>query len=672
MTAAVDIRAQTFCSLGKLISGNIADTYAQGNGLVTTRGSVELSGIYAPPVGTRVEFAYAKDGYIARLPRTLRVLSSFADPFRRKTTVQIGCLLTFLENRKPPVEDPESREENDVPCYVYDKAILPISAKYVVEQILETLGITSDPVPLTNKFSLEKFDLSPGFIQVLGDLLVSEGYIGYLDEAEVLRFRNLNDDLGTGPVIDSRNIIDINPIGTGELPGDAVLVRYTSLRLKPPDELEDEETRARRSWEWEEVFGAEREVSITYTNEEGESVTVIGTYYPYNFVATTYDSWDRAVERITYEQSSVVEVNSRWAVDRYLHSGTTDGAGNPSVNFNDPAGRMQYTKWTYAIPAPVNYATFSNLRGALWDGGTNAIKAIFSTAGGSDTGPASECIEEPPEGYEEVLQEETLNFISEAEVAGTLNLDTYYFEGQFGSGVASFSTAYTNFESGTVIKYEKDESSGITKTTSEMTMIYGKTTTGQQDLATILQNQPAISTFAEFDEWVDSLVLKASRLRVAGVEVRIRTEREYGLQRRPSQEERNNTANAKPEVTDQVAEVTWVTGGTESTNYIEFSLPYAPDDEIGWSEEDGYTSTPSDAGAKALNFGRIQNRLLLGNRNGISIQLPAELLPPRPFDPLYVEADGLTAQYRVNGATYSFDSNGIVASADCLFWGGVA
>ena len=103
MTQAVDIRAQTFCSLGTIISGNLADTYAQGSGLITTRGSVELSGIYNPPVGTRVEFGYAKGGFVARLPRTVRVLSSFADPFRRKTTVQLGCLLTFLENRKPPV-----------------------------------------------------------------------------------------------------------------------------------------------------------------------------------------------------------------------------------------------------------------------------------------------------------------------------------------------------------------------------------------------------------------------------------------------------------------------------------------------------------------------------------------------------------------------------------------
>ena len=673
MTAAVDIRAQTFCSLGTIISGNLADTYAQGSGLITTRGSVELDGIYSPPVGTRVEFGYAKGGFVARLPRTVRVLSSFADPFRRKTTVQLGCLLTFLESRKPPVEDPSSRDENDVECKVYDKAILPISAKYVVEQILSTLDIKSDTVPLTNYFSVEKFDLSPGFIQVLGDLLVSEGYIGYLNEAEKLKFKDLSDKVNKGPVLDSRNIIDINPIGVGDLPGDAVIVNYSSLRLKPPDELEDEETRAKRNWEWEEVFGAQKEVSITYINDlppgsEGESVTVIGYYYPYNFSATTYDSWDRAVERLSYEQSSIAEVNGRWASDKYKFQSQIGG----NEFFTYPAGRMQYTKWTYKVQAPPNYSSTYNIRSDFWDGGSLDVKALFAVVGAAETGPASECYQEPPEGYEEILQEETLSFISEAEVAGTLNLDTYtYVDGGALYKVLDFSTAYTDLESSTTTTYEKDLASGITKTKTETILMYGKTTTGQQDLATLIQTPPDFGVYGDYADWVNGLVFQAKLPRTQGIELRIRTEREYGLQRRPSQEERNNTANAKPEVTEQKAEVTWVTGGTESTNYIEFSMPYAPDDRISWTELGGYTSTPSDAGAKALRFGRIQNRLLLGNRNGISIQIPAELMPPRPFDPLYVEADNLTAQYRVNAATYSFDSNGIVASADCLFWGGV-
>lgn len=256
-------------------------------------------------------------------------------------------------------------------------------------------------------------------------------------------------------------------------------------------------------------------------------------------------------------------------------------------------------------------------------------------------------------------------------MAATLNIDTYAYEGDFGTDVVGFDTAYTDFESSTVVTYEKDASSGITKTKTLTTLAYGKTTTGQQDLATLAANQPAIESFSDFQNWINSLVARSRRPRTQGVELRIRTEREYGLQRRPSQEERNNTANGKPDVTEPSVEVQWITGGTDSKNRIEFNMPYAPDDKISWTQSGGYTSRPSDARLKALNFGRIQNRLLLGNRNGVSLQIPVELMPTRPFDEIYLEADNLMGLYRVNAVTYSFDSNGIVASADCLFWGGV-
>lgn len=665
----IDIRAKTYCSLGEVISGNFSDTYAQSSGLIFTRGSVELKGSIRPAVGTVVQFAYAKGGVLARLPRTLRVLSSFADPFRRTTKIELGCLLTLLENRKPPVKDPNSKEENDVPCYVYEKATLPISAKYVTEQILSTLGITADPVPLTNYFSVEEFDLSSGFIQVLSDLLVSEGYIGYLDEQEILRFRDLSEEVGSGPLVGGDKIIDIEPIGVGDLPGDAVIVRYSSLRLKPPDELENEEARARRAWEWEETFGLDQEVSISYENDDGETVTVIGTYRPYSFTASYYDVWDRPVERFSYSTSSVAETNNRWAVDLYKSQGS---------GFTDLTSSYISTIWNYKIKAPARNTPpgFPYIQSGS---GTEGIKVYLGNFSLLATEAASECKYPKPDGYEEVLEELTESYISEAEVAGTLNVDSFAFETQFGATVPSFSTAafppgafgvYTAPESRTIISYELDKVSGITKTSTRQFLMYGKTTSGQQDMATRVSRLATAESFDQYSTSMSNLIFDAWQPRNLGVEVRIRTEREFGLQRRPSQEERNNTYNSKPNVTDQVAEVTWVTGSTESTNYIEFNLPYAPDDRISWSESTGYTSTPSDAPAKALKFGRIQNRLLLGNRSGVSLQLPVELMPPYPFDPLYLKAEGLTAQYRVNGASFTFDSNGIVASADCLFWGG--
>jgi hypothetical protein len=44
-------------------------------------------------------------------------------------------------------------------------------------------------------------------------------------------------------------------------------------------------------------------------------------------------------------------------------------------------------------------------------------------------------------------------------------------------------------------------------------------------------------------------------------------------------------------------------------------------------------------------------------------------MPAAPFDPIFVQAAGLTALYRVNGNQWAFDSNGIVCSTDALYWG---
>ena len=97
-----DIRALTICSLGTVIQGSIADeAISPGQGLVRCRGQLILDGLQTPASGTVVELAYVRDGRVVRIPRKLRVISSFADPFRNQTTVQIGDKLVWLADKKP-------------------------------------------------------------------------------------------------------------------------------------------------------------------------------------------------------------------------------------------------------------------------------------------------------------------------------------------------------------------------------------------------------------------------------------------------------------------------------------------------------------------------------------------------------------------------------------------
>jgi hypothetical protein len=537
---------------------------------------------------------------------------------------------------------------------VFLQATLPISAEYVFQQCLNALGLSSDAIPLTSKFSLEEFDLTPGYIQVMSDLLQSEGYVGYLDSSEAIKFIDLTVDAATGPLITPDEVVDLGPIGSGELPGESVLVRWSNSRLLPPDALYGDNY-LKRSWEVEEVFGAPSEVSVSYVDDKGTTVSAIDVFYPYSFTATRYDVWDRKIESISLNQVSSAEVNNRWASDAF----------RKGSNWNRATNRVVRDVMEYALAAPAaNSVNLMDVQGV--GSSPTAIKAALTGAAQSHTGLANLCKEEVPEGSDVVKSQTTYNYFSELELAGSLNIDTYISDGGI---LVSFDTIAAELDSTVTVEYETDSASGVSKTLTKRSMSRSQTVSGQQDLATRAQDLDT----ANLSTSIDGLLTLARRQIYVGADSNLHTQRQYGLQKRPSEAERNNTANSKPQISESKAELTWVTGSTTSTAVTEFTLPYAPDDEISWdSTSQTFSSTASDAPQKALNYGRIQNALLLGNRNGVSLQLAPEQLPSRPFDPLYLQAAGITGSYRVNGTSWAFDGNGIVASTDALLWGAVS
>lgn len=662
----IDIRAEVSCSLGTVISGSFADDYLQGNGLIKTRGEVVLAGTQTPVVGTQVTFTYDKGGTTYTVPRVLRVLSSFADPFRRTTTVQLGCKLTYLENRKPPVQNPNSKDENaDVPCKVFLQATLPISAEYVFQQCLDALGLDSASIPLTNKFSVEEFDLMPGYVQVMSDLLQSEGYAGYLDSEETLQFLDLTEAASAGPVITPADVVDLGPIGSGDLPGESVVVRWSNLRLLPPDQLYGDQY-LKRSWEIDEVFGAPTDVSVSYVNDEGSTISDTDIFFPYSFSAIRYDVWNRKIESISLNLVSSAEVNNRWASDAFRNGGTS---------WNVPTGKLTHEVIEYELPASAaNNVDLLSVQQV--GGGPTVIKSLLRGAANGHNTTANLCKTEVPDGADVVKSQTTFTYISELELAGALNIDTYLEDSSipgFPGDLVIFDTIAAELESRVVVEYETDTASGVSKTLTKRFVSRSQTVSGQQDLASRIAEIDASNIDDSLQIRIDKLLREARVFSYIGAEVGLHTQREYGLQKRPSEAERNNTANSKPQISESKAEITWIVGSTTSTAVTEFTLPYAPDDAISWNETTGeFSSTPSDADQKAMRYGRVQNALLLGNRNGVSLQLAPDQLPKRPFDPLYLQAGGITGAYRVNGTSWAFDANGIVASTDALLWGAVS
>ncbi len=61
---------------------------------------------------------------------------------------------------------------------------------------------------------------------------------------------------------------------------------------------------------------------------------------------------------------------------------------------------------------------------------------------------------------------------------------------------------------------------------------------------------------------------------------------------------------------------------------------------------------------------------MLGLRCGVSVTTPPESLPPLPMTGVTIDIGGVGGGFMPTAITYTFDANGIVATADCLLAGG--
>jgi hypothetical protein len=228
------------------------------------------------------------------------------------------------------------------------------------------------------------------------------------------------------------------------------------------------------------------------------------------------------------------------------------------------------------------------------------------------------------------------------------------------------------------IAYEKDRSTGNTLTKTRQHVPYINTPFGS-DIISRLREERRPS------EPIQELIDQASELVPYGGSVQIRTERDFGAQTRPRQQERNKDDLRKrqgqagqddEEQREQETRFVWETISDTAQNAIELSPPYVSDDytiieavSSGQLKYNNYRSLPY---LEALRYARIENRLLLGNRNGAGIQLAPVDMPARPFSLFYIRANGVTGAYRTNGTTWTITANGnIVCSTDALFWGAV-
>jgi hypothetical protein len=658
---AIDVRAKTTCSIGPLISASISDDYIQESGLIKTSGSCEISGIYTPAPGDIVTFSYTKSGITRRIPRTLRVLSSFADPFRRVTSIELGCKLTYLEDLKDPIkwgtfDDPQNSDRYKAEL---TKVPIPIFANSAMKKCLTELGISANQYPLTNVFSSSEFDFSGGYVSVLSDLLVSECYCGYLDINEKLIIINLNESGGSGPLIDSQKLIDIGPIGVGQLPGDAVVVTYDTLQLSADDGQELDETPPPPPEEPEDPEDPQK--PEPYVSRWGDDLTDVASvseielnwtdpktgnnfFALFDIISTT----ETVTKYIVYEY---YDKDGKFTRKNKVYSRETTET-KPSLAVA-PNIYQEYLESGWSTPESLPIANVSTIKTEqyFYDKFGEQIKKV-------DTTVSSLWHEMGGLGinfvYDELIDSNDGPVWVKSIVV--INFDAYMTTEQ----VEYFYENAENYELNVTRRY----------------ISFSKTLYGQQAISAIKEN---IQTSFQAAQLIDRLSRRKLMLNSQEVSTQLTGSRgEEAPLPTEIANKRNSDDNpdnpSKPQNSDNgyrtenKSETILVTGSASARRRIEFSLPYASDDIIV-KYENKYFARRSAVAVNAKNYGLVQNRMLFGNRNGMNIQTSPEHVPTAPFSPVFIESAGVIGLYRLNGTSWTVDSNGIIVSTDAMFWG---
>jgi hypothetical protein len=627
----IDIRATARCSLGPLISASISDDYIQGNGLIKISGSCEIAGTVTPAPGTIVTFSYTKSGITRQIPRTLRVLSSSADPYRKITSVKLGCKLTYLEDLKQPInwdafDDPANSDRSQAESSI---VTVPISANSLMIKCLQELGLnTNVAISLTNQFSIAEFDFSSGYVNILGNLLISECYCGYIGINEMFTLIDLKEQGGSGPLLDSSKLIDVSPIGSGELQADAVTVSYSSLKLKtsdgteldktPPDKTQSGETT-------ESLWGADFDKSETRSK-----AALTWTYKGVNS-SRVYDVLSRTQNTTTYRIIEYKDENGKLVRKNVVNARLKDQYDSSIV----VAGNL-YTAW------------YSSSVQGFGPGSRSSYEVKQSTF---------ETFTYDSQGEE--VQSISTTYVDAIYALGSFGLDICYPTGCLIPGQSTIATEKIIVDS----FRGKD---GFTVTRTQKYVAWPKTVQGQQSIAA---SREFITTLEQAVHYINLMYNTGLQLYEENIETRVTGSR---TQQAPLPSdvtnEKNSDNNNNGFTTESKSEIELITGNRSATRRIDLTLPYAPDD-IFIKSDNKYYSRSSDAAQKAKNYGVVQNKMLFGNRSGMNIQVSAENMPITPFSPIFIEGNGVVGLYRLNGTSWTVDSNGIIASTDAMFWG---
>lgn len=697
MVKPVDTRTYVYCNIGPVISGSFSESSALDAGLVVTTGSVILKGIFSPAEGSACELAYydVVTNKIARLGRTYKVISYTCNPFEGTTEVSFACPLGYVQDYEPPVvtlnssTDPNSTINKDDMSELQKAALLrPISAKYIAERALNTVGLSAS-LPLNITLYREDFLLEGNYLSYVNDFCVSENKLLYANSGgglSILDTSNLN---SSGPSVTEREVIALNGIGSPIRGATRVYTEYDYIALDAEAlerDQDDEQTAKDLAFCSKSTStGLEQVQEYTYQEfdseldpEDRQEITYEAKWIPRSETKVCTDSEGREISsvetRYDYYGKTITETTTEYkeetsfSVGNSLSTvigGTYGSVSNSAFNSVSAKALDAFNRAADALRS-IRYTMTADEFKEAWDGLLEQFQTTTTTRETTVTEPGgrvaeginlpnellalSGYLEPKPSTYSQIIPNPQITSKSyEVSVNAPWFSATYteehtssYRTTKGSNKIAKYLESFTVVEGET---YQWDELD-ISNPSSIFSKCIGLAT------PLTLQDWQGSSnvTYVDYNEIIEQYKEKKEE----ALSNNVYTQQ---LNRQTTTEYVTGAGNTGPGIT------------------VTYSPPYTSDDRIVvTSSGPGYTRygvVRSNAAEQASAYARVQNKLAQGQAYGISVTLPIKYFPNRPLSPIYVNARSKSAKYLMDNWTVAFDSSGILMQANLLLQGGV-
>ena len=659
---SIDIGGTTF---DNVISLATTEDSLVGNGLIKSSGNAVFADpAQRPKIGKPVTITYSvgdpSNSNIITHPRKYFVTGSSIGSNGKTLNVTFADTLTINSNLAERVEILENEDddpESDEPKVVTN----PIPWQRIFNKCLNALGIGAtyvgtNPFQQYNcNFSVEKFSLESGYVQVISDMLLSLGRIGYMNNFNTLVVEDITTYAGQQVVVTANDLVEIQGFNNnGEIPAQDVDVTYAYVQLSEPEEQENPEEEDITIFPFRgycntiETKGSKKEISFEQKDRNGRQVLLDFESYPYSVQTDCYDKYFRQISSTTVNYKKMAE---------FMQGAYANIARG--CNPNRPSEIKRHGD-TY-----VKEVT------------ERKIKYDSNTRGKSDNDDFNDPILEIDRVYR-----------SEAEILSALDIRNQQAEKAIPLILSIYYSSNLRLVSRTEKEFErKTESTSITvrevnKTTNTANLrrrvvpinITIENTKEYALQSTTDEGQRIISELSEAGFHPIRLKQEAFKLVFIRAEKRKSTVLDVSRVRSPIAENTPDDADPNNDYrTEKKSQIKTVEGAAQpgdAGRLLTLQMPYAPDDtfkKVGSGENVSYSVTKSKAPSIAKQFGKTQLKLLRGEREGVTLFGDPRAFPTRPGSQVAINLNGIIASFITSGVQITMNDRGIIGSLDCIY-----